>query len=156
MSFPCHRARRTVTGVTLIELMIALALIAIGMALAVPAFTEFRQRAAVRGAVEQYMTILAEQRFEAVKRNEELTVDFTGVTMPSGASVSAYTMTDGGDAGKVVINPRDGMLAAGSVAGSVTVTSGNYQLRFTVNLLGRGSVCAPVGHSVPGYRDCAS
>ena len=166
----CHKSRidmrrwRRVSGVTLIELMVGIALIAILAALAVPSFNEFRQRATLRGAVEQYSSALAEVRNEAIKQNIQMTVDFTAITanLPADVSViSAATMKDSaGTAGKVTINPRDGMLVSppppsGNPDGNLVLGIGSYQLRFKVTLLGRSSVCAPSGHSVPGYKDCA-
>ena len=161
----CHTSRiglRRVSGFTLIELMVGIALIAILAALAVPSFNDFRQRATLRGAVEQFANTLAEVRNEAVKENVEKTADFTAIaaTLPADVLVvSAGTMKDStGATGKVTINPRDGMLVdppAGDPSGNIVLGIGNYQLRFKVTQLGRSTVCAPSGHSVPGYKDCA-
>lgn len=148
-------AAHVATGFTLIELMIVIALIAIGMALAVPSFNDFRQRSTLRGAVEQFGSALAEVRNESVKENVEKTVDFTTITLPGDVSSSALTMTSDDGDGTVRINPRDGMLTTDSQAGNVVLSIGNYQLRFKVTPLGRSNVCAPIGHSVPGYQDCA-
>jgi len=154
----CHTSRiglRRVSGFTLIELMVGIALMAILAALAVPSFNDFRQRAALRGAVEQFGSTLAEVRNEAVKENAIKTADFTTVTLPADISRSALSMTSDDGDGTVRINPRDGMLTPDSQAGNVVLTLGNYQLRFNVTPLGRSTVCAPTGHSVPGYKDCA-
>ena len=156
-----HRSRldseccRRVAGVTLIELMVGLALLAILATLAVPSFNDFRQRTTLRGAVEQFGSTLAEVRNESVKENAIKTADFTTITLPGGVAKSALTMTSDDGDGTVRINPRDGMLTPDSQAGNVVLSIGNYQLRFNVTPLGRSTVCAPVGHSVPGYRDCA-
>lgn len=73
MSNPGCRAQR---GVTLIELMIGVALIAILATLAVPAFVEFRQRTALRGAADQIVTFWGNARFEALRRNVPVKVGF--------------------------------------------------------------------------------
>ena len=142
------------TGVTLLELMVGIALIAILAALAVPSFNDFRQRSTLRGAVEQFGNTLAEVRNEAVKENVIKTADFTTITLPAEVTRSALSMTSDDGNGTVRINPRDGMLTPDSQAGNVVLSISNYQLRFNVTALGRSSVCAPTGHSVPGYKDC--
>lgn len=141
-------------GVTLLELMVGVALIAILAALAVPSFNDFRQRATLRGAVEQFGSRLAEVRNQAVKENVIKTADFSVITFPAEVTRSALSMTSDDGNGTVRINPRDGMLTPDSRAGSVVLSISNYQLRFNVTALGRSSVCAPTGHSVPGYKDC--
>ena len=157
----CHKSRidvrswRRVSGVTLIELMVGVALIAILAALAVPSFNDFRQRAALRGAVEQFANTLAEVRNEAVKENAIKAANFTTITLPADITRSAFSMTSNDGNGTVRINPRDGMLTPDSQTGNVVLGIGNYQLRFNVTPLGRSTICAPTGHSVPGYKDCA-
>ncbi|MEZ5438792.1 MAG: prepilin-type N-terminal cleavage/methylation domain-containing protein [Lysobacteraceae bacterium] len=146
---------RNESGVTLVELMVGLALLAILAVLAIPSFSEFQQRTTLRGVIEQFSSALTEVRNEAVKENVVKAVDFTTITLPAGVSRSAFSMTSSDGNGTVRINPRDGMLTTDSRAGNVVLTLGNYQLRFNVTALGRSSVCAPAGHSVTGYKDCA-
>ena len=66
-------ARRQL-GVTLIELMITLIVVAIVLAFAIPSFIESRQRAALRGAAEQIASFWADARFEALRRNVDVRV----------------------------------------------------------------------------------
>ena len=56
-------------GFTLIELMVALAVLAILTVAALPSFSSFRQRSAVREAADQTAAFWNAARFEAVKRN---------------------------------------------------------------------------------------
>jgi len=56
-------------GFTLVELMVALAVLAILTIAAVPSFSTFRQRSVVREASEQALGFWNQVRFEAVKRN---------------------------------------------------------------------------------------
>jgi len=61
-------------GFTLIELMVTLAVLAVLMAAAIPAFVDFRERAAVRGAGAELVSFWANAKLEAVKRDTPVTV----------------------------------------------------------------------------------
>ena len=63
-------------GFTLIELMVTISVMAILLAIAIPSFNEFRQRAALRGAADQIVTFWGDARFEALKRNRLVNVGF--------------------------------------------------------------------------------
>jgi prepilin-type N-terminal cleavage/methylation domain-containing protein len=65
-------------GVTLIELVVTIAVLAILAAIAVPTFADFRERSIVRGAADQVVSQVANYRFESVKRNRRVTVGFVG------------------------------------------------------------------------------
>jgi len=145
---------RTSRGVTLIELMVALAVFAIGVSMAAPAFFEFRQRQAIKAGAEEYMAFLAERRFDAVKTNQVTEVDFTTVAtrLPGGVTVAVAPSM--GNAGVVAIDPRRGTLMNLADVGSVTLANGQYRLRFNVNALARGSICVPSGPSIGGYAAC--
>jgi prepilin-type N-terminal cleavage/methylation domain-containing protein len=60
--------RRTL-GFTLVEMMVTVAVAVILIMIAVPSFTDFRQRSAIRGAGEQALSLWNQARFEAAKRN---------------------------------------------------------------------------------------
>ena len=64
--------RGNVRGFTLVELMVTLAVVGILVMLAVPSFTDFRHRSAIRGAGEQALSLWNQARFEAVKRNSRV------------------------------------------------------------------------------------
>lgn len=89
------RGRAGSRGVTLIELMVALIVLGIIAALAVPSFTDFRQRSALAGAADQVQSFWAEARFEALKRNELVKVGF--VSSGENFCVGAETTNDPGD-----------------------------------------------------------
>ena len=86
-------------GFTLVELMIAIAVVAILLVLATPSFTEFRERQSLRGAADNFIFALGQAKEEAIKRDDWVRVDFrqmgTGVCM--GAVVVATPATAGCD-----------------------------------------------------------
>jgi len=65
---------RRQAGVTLIEMMITLIIVALILAFAIPSFLDSRQRAALRGAGDQVASFWADARFEALKRNVDVRV----------------------------------------------------------------------------------
>lgn len=67
-------------GVTLIELMVTLAVAAILLALAVPSFTDFFDKARTRGAADQIASLLATARGEAVRLDRDVSVSSSGTT----------------------------------------------------------------------------
>jgi prepilin-type N-terminal cleavage/methylation domain-containing protein len=62
-----HAQRRA--GFTLVEMMVTVAVAVILIMIAVPSFTDFRQRSAIRGAGEEVLSLWNQARFEAAKRN---------------------------------------------------------------------------------------
>lgn len=80
-----------VMGVTLIELMVTLAVLAILMVVAIPSFVDFRERAAVRGAGDQLVSFWANAKLEALKRDQLITVNVrkSGTKMCMGATTVA-------------------------------------------------------------------
>lgn len=68
------RARSDIAGVTLIELLVTLAVLAILLTVAVPSFAAFRQRTALVGAADQLVSAWTTARFEALRRNQLLKV----------------------------------------------------------------------------------
>ncbi len=145
---------RSARGFSLVELMVALVVFAIGMSMAAPAFLDLRQRQSLQGGAEEYMALLAERRNDAIKNNQTLEIDFNTIAarLPTGVTVAVAPSM--GNAGVVEIDPKRGTLADLNSAGSVTLQAGSYQLRFNVNVLGRGSICSPSGYAVPGYGAC--
>lgn len=73
---------RRVQGFTLIELMVTLAVMAILTVVAVPAFMEFRQRTALQGAADQFVSAWDQARFDALRRDANL---FVSLRNDSGA-----------------------------------------------------------------------
>lgn len=82
-------------GFTLIELMVTISVMAILLAIAIPSFNEFRQRAAIRGAADQVTTFWGDARFEALRRNQFVKVGFR--TSGANYCIGAATTTDPAD-----------------------------------------------------------
>ena len=65
-------------GVTLTELMVTLAVIAILTVVAAPGFSEYIQKSRVRGAGEALTDLLSQARSEAIKRDRQVAVTLGG------------------------------------------------------------------------------
>ena len=63
-------------GVTLIELMVTIAVLAVLVTLAAPSFAEFRERQALRGVADNIVAAVGLAKEEAVKRDSFVRVDF--------------------------------------------------------------------------------
>lgn len=115
---------KTSAGLTMLELMIALAVLAIIISASVPSFAEFRQTQRLINAAEQVYGHLNQARSEAVARNTEAYVNFSadgsavwtyGVsTVNSGCDLSA---TDPALANACVIGDADPVLMRYASAG---------------------------------------
>jgi type IV fimbrial biogenesis protein FimT len=70
------RMRFRQQGVTLIELMVTIAVLAVLATLAAPSFADFRERQALRGAADNFVAAIGVAKEEAVKRDSFVRVDF--------------------------------------------------------------------------------
>ena len=161
-------AARRARGITLIECVIALGILAALMSIALPSFADAMARARLRGAAEDLALGLGNARLESVRAGAgkvHVTVtpgaswcwsvgpvaDVDCANPPAGSTLhtvraDAYpgiTMTHGMSAS---FDGRD-MLAAASFAAEF-VSSHGGALRVHVTPLGRASICAPEGRSL--------
>lgn len=80
-------------GITLIELLVAVAVLAILLAMAAPSFSEFRERQALRGAADNFVAAIGLAKQEAVKRDAWVRVDFKPLATDSGVCMGAKVVT---------------------------------------------------------------
>ena len=157
---------RHVRGVTLIELAIALAVMAVLATLALPSLGARLDRARLQGAAESLAADLAEARFEAAKRGGSLFVE-TAEAAEGAAWCWAVTTTPGCSCGqtqacqlrvaraadhpgvKLVAGLNARMDPSGEVKVSQSATlegSRGDRLRVELSTLGRPRVCAEKGN----------
>jgi type IV fimbrial biogenesis protein FimT len=116
LSMACRAAafgRRRPQGLTLIELMITIAVLAVGLALAAPSFTQQIGNYRLRTASESIINGLNYARAEAVRRNSP--VSFTLEASGSGWVVAQVSPA-------VTLQSRAGDESAGVIAASTTAT----------------------------------
>lgn len=86
---------RSIRGFTLVEMVVTISIILILTLLAVPAFSDFRQRTAIRGSTERVLSFWNNARLEAAKRNS--LVKFGLTTDGDAFCLGAATTTDAAD-----------------------------------------------------------
>lgn len=176
-----HRATTHQQGLSLVELLIALAIVLILLGEAVPALRAVEQRRALEAGAAQLETDLQLARSSAVAANGVVRLDFF-----SGGGASCYVLHDGPagacrcDGGALPVctgearTLRSAGFAAGQpvqlrsnvrsiafdpVKGTVTPTAtlslaaAGHELRLIVNVMGRVRSCAVDG-TLPGHRRC--
>jgi len=159
-------------GVTLLELMIALALLAIVASLALPPFAGAAQRTRLKAAAETLAADLASARFEAAQRGLPVYLKFGAgpgwcwsvATSPGcacasqqacqikserGADHPGIELLKAGDARFDPAGPADGSI------GAAFQTARGERLQVDLSALGRASICAPAA-PVAGYPACSN
>jgi len=161
--------RRSTRGLTLLEMMVALAIVAVLTTLALPSFGSMVSRHRLKAAAEQMSLDLAELRLLAAQRGQPMHVSlYAGpqwcyalavargcdCRVPQGCQLKTVrakdhpgvTLLEGPD---LRIDPQPGLGGGGALL------QGNDGARLRVGLspLGRPRVCAPAA-SVPGFAPC--
>jgi type IV fimbrial biogenesis protein FimT len=169
-------------GLTLVEVCIAVAILAIVATVAVPSFHSLLERRRLAGWSDILMQDLRRARTEAVVRNEPVRMAAMAVagrhcyllhTGPSGACLCTTpdepaTCSDGATAIRTVWLPASGTVIGAAVAsmlfdpsGTVTPTGtwhvqqgGALEVRHVVNLMGRIRRCTTTPQAGLGWEPC--
>jgi len=155
-------------GFTLLEVMIVMVIMAVISAIAIPAFSSWREKQAVRNAAQTLLSQLKQARVLAMAENRTVSVKF-GVDVNGGAA-NAYVFDLGkknmlityGQFSKHLIMRKKNSTSLpitlnfksrGTVkASSVDICSSGYHKRITINLIGRARLCLS-GDSKPPCSD---
>jgi len=172
---------RTPQGFTLVELMVAVAILGILVTLAAPSFNSFIDKYRVKRAADTISAFLINAKSEAVKRNTSVRVVITGsgATWCAGitqaatcnCSTGGACQVDGVDRvvqgasfkGVALNGPDTGHVfefkpLRGTVAGNETVelaSADGLKVNVVVGTVGRIRLCSPSGSgNVVGYPVC--
>lgn len=166
MSLHAQRSR----GLTLLELMIGLAVLALVASLALPSFASVAGRTRLKQVAETLAADIAEARFDAARRGQPMHVEFQdgpqwcwavaaspgcSCGTPQSCQLKTVQARDHGgvalvQAAAVQLQGTGGVAAASQ---ALFQSAQGEQLRVDVSPLGRAVVCAP-GGAVPGYMAC--
>lgn len=162
-------------GFTLLELMIAIAIVGIITSIAVPSFQNTLERNGLKEAAESLKSDLMFARTEAIKRSTDLNVsiDINGTSWCYGIDDDATSCdcTSSGSCAIKTVNGsqfQDTSLTAGTdidvtfqfrrgtaSANGATINSDNYSARVVVSNLGRIRICSPnSSRAIGGYDAC--
>jgi type IV fimbrial biogenesis protein FimT len=126
------------SGVTLVELMVVVAIAAVGATLAAPGLSQMLANYKVRGAAESILAGLNQARAEAVRRNSPVTFSLSAngsgwavTQLSTSATIESRSNNDSPGATVVSSTPATsvtflstGLLQAGTQMGRVTVSTG--------------------------------
>ena len=128
------RTRPRIKGVTLVELLVTIAVLAILLAAATPSFADFIDRYRLRGAVDDVVSVISIARAEAVKGDRDVNVSI-------GGSTSAWCI-----GANAAVEPVGGAPAADAAACNCSVADscmvGGQQLRIATGTHGGVAVGA--------------
>lgn len=146
-------------GFTLVELLVAMALAAVLLAVSVPSFSMLLAKMRVEGAANNLSTDLQLARSEALQRRANVSLatssDGTSYTLTSGTTTLKTVSLGSGLSftGSVTITfePLRGLANAGTINTISSLSSG--QLRIATDVMGRVQFCSPDG-LFKGYPSC--
>lgn len=170
------------SGLTLLELMITIAIVAIVVTIGAPSILTAQRNLSLSGAVENSYFALQQARSHAVRQSTDITVDFSNTTgwcigstdqADCDCAVVASCTVDGveqvlrnddfpqiqmqnvnfGDADQAVFDGTRG-LSIGS-AGSLEFYDGIRTVRLQLNDVGRVRICVVAG-DLGNYESCAA
>jgi prepilin-type N-terminal cleavage/methylation domain-containing protein len=95
VSLPEKTMQSNQRGVTFIELLVTMAVLAITVAMAIPAFTEARTRAEVRALSGEVVSALRWGRSEAMRTNQTATIKLGAGATCADTTAAAWSITIG-------------------------------------------------------------
>ena len=156
-------------GLTLIELMVTLTVIAIVLLIAVPSFVEFLARRRVEGVAQELSTDLQYARSLAVNNRIEVTLnrtsttqyEITGTVIEGSTTVvrsfkalqlNGATLSGSSSVG---YEPHRGTRSTAGADPAITVAAGGTSatLRVSVTPMGQAQICSPDA-TMGGYPAC--
>jgi prepilin-type N-terminal cleavage/methylation domain-containing protein len=97
-------------GFSLIELIVVMAILATGLAIAVPNFMELGRRNAVKAEAREFKNVLEKARMEAVRSKQSLTATITGnrciISVSGGGAILSTTQFDRAQVDTGGVDPR--------------------------------------------------
>jgi len=145
----CQRASHPIKqqGFTLLEIMIVMIIMAIITAIAIPAFSSWREKQAVHNATQALMAQLKQARVLAVSENRNVSLTFTSTSYIFDADTTGTCSTCkkelntlGQYSNNLSISPTTTRTfgSRGTVnSGTITFTAGSYSKAIKMNILGR-------------------
>lgn len=169
---------KNLRGLTLVEVMVAIAILAILAMIAAPSFSEYLARKKIEAAASELFADFQYARSEAVSRNTMVRIHFTTegykIKVESGV-VSSNSCTPTGSTATIKtivltkgeLTEKDGntlleciafepVRGSAPVHGSVDVWLAeiNARIRLSVTRGGRAQICSPAGSTIKRYNTC--
>lgn len=156
-------------GLTLIEITVALAVLAVMASLAMPSFAGMAARTRLKAVVEALAGDVAEARFEAARRGQALQITAVagadwcwvvattpGCSCDTGQACALKTVRGRDHGGVAMLQGGHSELQAVGTAQTASLlfeSTHGERLRVDISPLGRADICAPAG-KLGGYADC--
>lgn len=155
------------TGLTLIELLVGIAIAAVLATMAAPSFTNFIASQRIKGLANEITTDLSYAKMESAQRNAQVTMVFsaTGYTIARDGTTIKQVIIDNNntltpDSGttytSISFDPVRSTATFTAGSGSIdisNISTSSLSLRISVNGMGRSQICSPSA-SITGYPSC--
>ncbi|WIT10598.1 GspH/FimT family pseudopilin [Paucibacter sediminis] len=157
-----HRAA-TNCGMTLVELMVTLVVVAILMAVAVPGAVDLFRRLRIEGVANELGTDLQYARSESIRRREDVTLvssadgsSYRLKGLTSGIVLKTVDLPSGASLSQGVTIRFESLRGSAAATGSidVTVSGTTAKLTLAVDEVGRVTTCIAEGSFMGRIKPC--